>query len=55
MIGAKQILAGDWRKSGVWNIEQHDPDAFMADLNVHGLPWQFLELTPEQAVAFQVV
>lgn len=54
MIGAKQMLAGDWRKSGVWNIEQHDPDAFMADLNVHGLPWQFIELTPEQAAAFQV-
>ena len=54
MIGAKQLLAGDWRKSGVWNIEQYDPDAFMADLNVHGLPWQFIELTPEQAAAFQV-
>ncbi len=54
MIGAKQMLAGDWRKSGVWNIEQHDPDAFMADLNVHGLPWQFIELTPEQAAVFQV-
>ena len=54
MIGAKQMLAGDWKKSGVWNIEQHDPDAFMADLNVHGLPWQFIELTPEQAAAFQV-
>ena len=54
MIGAKQMLAGDWRKSGVWNIEQHDPDAFMADLNIHGLPWQFIELTAEQAAAFQV-
>lgn len=54
MIGAKQVLAGDWRKSGVWNIEQHDPDAFMADLNAHGLPWQFVELTPEQATVFQV-
>jgi saccharopine dehydrogenase (NAD+, L-lysine-forming) len=48
------MLAGDWRKSGVWNIEQHDPDAFMADLNAHGLPWQFIELTPEQAATFQV-
>jgi len=55
MIGAKQMLAGDWRKSGVWNIEQHDPDAFMADLNVHGLPWQVIELTSEQAATFQVV
>jgi saccharopine dehydrogenase (NAD+, L-lysine-forming) len=54
MIGAKQVLTGDWRKAGVWNIEQHDPDAFMADLNVHGLPWQVMDLTPEQAAAFQV-
>jgi saccharopine dehydrogenase (NAD+, L-lysine-forming) len=54
MIGAKQMLAGDWKKPGVWNIEQHDPDAFMADLNVHGLPWQFIGLTPEQAAGFLV-
>lgn len=54
MIGAKQILAQLWKKPGVWNIEQLDPDAFMADLNVHGLPWQFVELTPEQAAALQV-
>jgi saccharopine dehydrogenase (NAD+, L-lysine-forming) len=54
MIGAKQMLTGDWRKPGVWNIEQHDPDAFMADLNVHGLPWQVVELTREQAEAFKV-
>ena len=54
MIGAKQMLTGNWRKTGVWNMEQHDPDAFMADLNVHGLPWQFIELTREQAEAFAV-
>lgn len=54
MIGAKQILAQLWKKPGVWNIEQLDPDAFMADLNLHGLPWQVVELTPEQAAALQV-
>jgi len=54
MIGAKQMLAGGWRKPGVWNMEQHDPDAFMADLNVHGLPWQWVELTPQQAAGFEV-
>ncbi|MEN9974484.1 MAG: hypothetical protein RLZZ282_490 [Verrucomicrobiota bacterium] len=54
MIGAKQMLAGAWRKPGVWNMEQHDPDAFMADLNHHGLPWQCVELTQAQADAFQV-
>jgi saccharopine dehydrogenase (NAD+, L-lysine-forming) len=55
MIGAKQILEGQWRKPGVWNMEQHDPDPFMADLNTHGLPWNVTELTPEQAEALQVV
>ena len=54
MIGAKQILAKLWQQPGVWNIEQLDPDVFMADLNVHGLPWNVLELSSEQAVAFQV-
>jgi saccharopine dehydrogenase (NAD+, L-lysine-forming) len=54
MIGAKQMLSGGWAKPGVWNIEQHDPDAFMADLNENGLPWQFIELTPEQAAHFEV-
>jgi len=54
MIGAKQMLAGSWSKPGVWNMEQHDPDAFMADLNAHGLPWQFVELTRPQAESFQI-
>ena len=44
MIGAKQILSGDWKKDGVWNIEQHDPDSFMEDLNRFGLPWEVAEL-----------
>ena len=54
MLGAKQMLTGSWRRPGVWNMEQHDPDDFMADLNSHGLPWQTIDLTPEQAAAFQV-
>jgi saccharopine dehydrogenase (NAD+, L-lysine-forming) len=40
MIGAKQIATGVWRRPGVWNIEEMDPDPFMADLNTYGLPWQ---------------
>ena len=54
MIGAKQILAKHWKTPGVWNIEQLDPDLFMADLNVHGLPWRLMELTGEQAAALQI-
>jgi saccharopine dehydrogenase (NAD+, L-lysine-forming) len=44
MIGAKQILTKQWEEAGVWNIEQLDPDAFMNDLNDHGLPWKLVEL-----------
>ena len=45
MIGAKLILEGTWRRPGVWNIEQLDPDPFMQGLNDYGLPWQVTELT----------
>ena len=44
MIGAAQILKGNWAEAGVWNTEQLDPDDFMDMLNVHGLPWQVHEL-----------
>jgi saccharopine dehydrogenase (NAD+, L-lysine-forming) len=44
MIGAKMMLEGKWMKPGVWNLEQLDPDPFMADLNLHGLPWKEIEL-----------
>ena len=44
MIGAKMIAEGKWRRPGVWNMEQFDPDPFMADLNVYGLPWQCVEV-----------
>ena len=54
MIGAKQMLEGGWNKPGVWNMEQHDPDGFMADLNAYGLPWQCIELDPEQAARLEV-
>lgn len=44
MIGAKMIVQGHWKKPGVWNIEQLDPDLFMEDMNKYGLPWQVVEL-----------
>jgi saccharopine dehydrogenase (NAD+, L-lysine-forming) len=46
VIGAKMILEGTWREPGVWNIEQCDPDPFMADMNRYGLPWKVVELDP---------
>jgi saccharopine dehydrogenase (NAD+, L-lysine-forming) len=44
MIGAAMILTGAWAGSGVFNIEQFDPDPYMDMLNKHGLPWQVKEL-----------
>jgi len=39
MIGAKLLLEGKWLKPGVYNVEEFDPDPFMDELNVQGLPW----------------
>ncbi len=44
MIGAALMVTGTWAGEGVFNIEQLDPDPFMAMLNEHGLPWQVKEL-----------
>jgi saccharopine dehydrogenase (NAD+, L-lysine-forming) len=44
MIGAALMLTGAWRGTGVFNIEQLDPDPFMDMLNKNGLPWQVHEL-----------
>lgn len=43
MIGAMMVLTGVWQGSGVFNIEQLDPDRFMEALTKHGLPWQVEE------------
>ncbi len=43
MIGAKMMLEKTWMKPGVWNMEQLDPDPFMADMNKYGLPWTVIE------------
>ena len=40
MIGAMMVMTGKWRKPGVFNVEEFDPDPFMDALNVWGLPWQ---------------
>lgn len=40
MIGAKMLLTGKWKKPGVFNIEEFDPDPFMEELNKCGLPWK---------------
>ena len=39
MIGASLVLQGQWRKPGVFNVEEMDPDPFMAGMNKFGLPY----------------
>ena len=39
MIGAKMFLKGEWRKPGVYNVEEFNPDPFMEQLSKQGLPW----------------
>ena len=39
MIGAMMVMTGKWKKPGVYNIEEFDPDPFMEALNKFGLPW----------------
>lgn len=39
MIGAKLLMEGKWKKPGVYNVEEFDPDPFMDELNKQGLPW----------------
>ena len=40
MIGAMLMMNGTWVKPGVHNVEEFDPDPFMEQLNLCGLPWQ---------------
>ena len=43
-IGAEMIVSDQWKTPGVWNMEQMDPDPFMAALNQYGLPWKIIDL-----------
>lgn len=42
MIGGMMYMKGLWKKPGVFNVEEFDPDPFMKELNIHGLPWKEL-------------
>lgn len=39
MIGAMLMVTGIWKGEGVFNVEEMDPDPFMAKLGQYGLPW----------------
>ncbi len=43
VTGAVMMVTGKWKGAGVFNIEQLDPDPFLADVATRGLPWQIQE------------
>jgi saccharopine dehydrogenase (NAD+, L-lysine-forming) len=38
VVGGIMMLTGKWHKPGVWNMEQFDPEVFLAELGPMGLP-----------------
>ena len=39
MIGAMMVMQDTWKNTGVFNVEEFDPDPYMEALNQWGLPW----------------
>lgn len=39
-LGAEMFLKGLWKKSGVHNVEEFDPDPFLDLIGDRGLPWK---------------
>ncbi len=40
MVGAMMFLTGKWNLKGVRNVEEFDPDPFLEQLALNGLPWE---------------
>ena len=38
-LGAKMMILGKWKGTGVFNVEDFDPDPFLEDLGKNGLVW----------------
>jgi len=34
------FMTGQWKKAGVFNVEEFDPDPFLKALTKNGLPWK---------------
>ncbi|MBE0575777.1 MAG: saccharopine dehydrogenase family protein [Desulfuromonadales bacterium] len=43
VVGGIMMLTGQWYKPGVWNMEQFDPQPFLAELGPMGLPHVVVE------------
>lgn len=42
-VGAMMYLKGLWKKEGVFNVEEFNPDPFLKELTKQGLPWHELK------------
>ncbi len=40
MTGAMMVLTGQWSGTGVFNVEEFDPDPFLRKLRANGLEWE---------------
>lgn len=38
-VGAIMVATGQWRRAGVFNMEECDPDPFLATMPTLGIPW----------------
>ncbi len=43
-VGAEMMLTGQWKKPGVWHMEQFDSAPFLTRLAEAGLPWHVKEM-----------
>ncbi|HRS19837.1 MAG TPA: saccharopine dehydrogenase C-terminal domain-containing protein, partial [Bacteroidales bacterium] len=43
MVGAMMFLTGKWTGTGVFNVEEFNPDPFMEVIGTYGLPWEIKE------------
>jgi saccharopine dehydrogenase (NAD+, L-lysine-forming) len=39
MVGAIMYLKGLWKKPGVYNVEEFDPDPFLETMPKYGIDW----------------
>jgi len=52
VAAARLVARGDWNTGTMVNVEELDPDPFIALLNVMGLPTEYLEIEPGSSASF---
>ncbi len=50
-VGAIMMATEKWKRAGVHNIEECDPDPFLETMPKYGIPWEVQELDPSGAIA----